>query len=64
VSYYTYLWGRRGGDRVVEGFSTTFNHNYCLEGMGCVMVFNATFNNISVISWQSVLLVEGTGENH
>ena len=29
-----------------------------------VMVFNAIFNNISVISWQSVLLVEETGENH
>jgi hypothetical protein len=29
-----------------------------------VMVFNATFNKISVISWQSVLLVEETGENH
>jgi hypothetical protein len=28
------------------------------------MVINATFNNISVISWQSVLLVEETGENH
>jgi hypothetical protein len=31
------------------------------------MVFNSTFNNISVISWQSVLLVEETGvptENH
>ena len=31
------------------------------------MVFNATFNNITVISWQSVLLVEETGvfgENH
>jgi hypothetical protein len=28
-----------------------------------VMVFNATFNNISVISWLSVLLVEETGEN-
>jgi hypothetical protein len=28
------------------------------------MVFNATFNNISVISWQSVSLVEVTGENH
>ena len=31
------------------------------------MVFNATFNYISVISWQSVLLVEETevhGENH
>jgi hypothetical protein len=31
------------------------------------MVFNATFNNISIISWRSVLLVEVTGvpgENH
>ena len=31
------------------------------------MVFNATFNNISFISWRSVLLVEETevlGENH
>ena len=31
------------------------------------MVFNATFNNISVISWWSVLLVEETEvlvENH
>jgi hypothetical protein len=26
-----------------------------------VIVFNATFNNISVISWWSVLLVEETG---
>jgi len=26
-----------------------------------IMVFNATFNNISVISWRSVLLVEETG---
>ena len=32
-----------------------------------VMVFHATFNNISVISWWSVLLVEEAeepGENH
>jgi len=31
------------------------------------MVFNATFNNILVISWWTVLLVEETGvpgENH
>jgi len=31
------------------------------------MVFNATFNNISVVSWRSVLLVEETGvpgKNH
>jgi len=25
------------------------------------MVFNATFNNFSIISWRSVLLVEETG---
>jgi hypothetical protein len=31
---------------------------------GMVMVFKATFNNISVILWRSVLLVEKTGENH
>jgi len=33
----------------------------------CLMVINATFNNISVISWRSVVLVEetgGPGENH
>ena len=32
-----------------------------------IMVFNATFNNFSVILWQSVLLMEETrvpGENH
>ena len=31
------------------------------------MVFSATFNNISIISWRSVSLVEETGvpgENH
>jgi hypothetical protein len=35
-------------------------------GIG-IMVFNTTFNNISVISWRSVLLVDETGvlgENH
>jgi hypothetical protein len=50
---------------------------YCLQVITChdmsfptplvtvtVVVFNATFNNISVISWRSVLLVEETGENH
>jgi len=32
-----------------------------------VMVFDATFNNISAVSWRSVLLVEETrlpGKNH
>ena len=41
------------------------NLHYCL--FVYLMVFNATFNNISVISWRSVLLVEESGvpgENH
>jgi hypothetical protein len=28
------------------------------------MVFNATFPNISGISWRPVLLIQETGENH
>jgi hypothetical protein len=39
--------------------------NVCL--FVCLMVLSATFNNISVISWHSALLVEETGrpgENH
>jgi hypothetical protein len=40
--------GRRGRD-----------HAYRM--VGWVIVFNATFNNIAVISWRSVLLVEETG---
>ena len=35
--------------------------------VGWFMVFNTTFNNISVLSWRSVLLVEETGvcrKNH
>ena len=40
----------------------------CNDGVRIrVIVFNATFNNISVISWRSVLLVRETGvlgENH
>jgi hypothetical protein len=38
-----------------------------INDFACLMAFNATFNNISVISWQLVLLVEETGgprENH
>ena len=29
--------------------------------VSCLMVINATFNKISVISWRSVLLVEESG---
>ena len=37
------------------------DYNGIMITVGLVMVFNATFNNISVISWWSVLLVEETG---
>ena len=37
--------------------SSNFTAKFLMSGVR-VMVFNATFNNISVISWQSVLLVE------
>jgi hypothetical protein len=47
------------------------DHKECSISMGRfrLMVFNATFNNISArpISWRSILLVEETGvpgENH
>jgi len=44
--------------------STTAHEHHNLDR---VMVFNAAFNNISVILWWSVLMVEETGvpgENH
>jgi len=36
--------------------------SYCWSSQFCcrVIMFNATFNNISVIPWQSALLVEET----
>ena len=58
-------------DRKVSG------HVFCVRGIDfastilrvsvMVIVFNATFNNISVITWRSALLVEetgGPGQNH
>ena len=44
-----------------------YNTNLLRTNEENVMVFNATFNNISAISLLSVLLVEetgGPGENH
>jgi hypothetical protein len=35
--------------------------NYFIDGLVWFMVFNATYNNISVISCQPVLLVEEIG---
>jgi hypothetical protein len=45
---------------VGENLSSVFGLAIAMGlGLGC-MVFNATFNNISVLLWQSVLLVEET----
>ena len=49
---------------IISTVNSTYNRMPYNRG---VMVFNATFNNISVILWRSVLLVEETGvprENH
>ena len=51
----------------MESFQDSRNtHVICLmlRGGNRVMVFNATFNNISAISWRSVLFVEVPGEYH
>ena len=58
-----------GADFVNGGYlSAIYGWVSVFIGLGVrFMVFNATFNNISVISWQSVLLVEETrvpGENY
>ena len=48
-------------------YDLRFTNLMLIDWFGWFMVFNATFNNISVISWRSVLLVEETrvsGENH
>ena len=51
---------------IIHSFTKNFQHPLVWE-IVMVMMFNTTFNNISVISWLSVLLVEETGvpgENH
>ena len=59
----SFLFDRYEQEHIIMIFNT-----YALTLMFvCLIVFNATFNNISVISWRSVVLVEetgGPGENH
>jgi hypothetical protein len=55
----------RGWRTLVLIIITLFRSSKCLImkyiSKDRVMVFNATFNNIS---WRSILLVDKTGENH
>jgi hypothetical protein len=51
----------------MANYATKYKKNAtanCPPKMVWFMVINATFYNISIISWQWVLLVEETGENH
>jgi hypothetical protein len=53
--------------QLIEHKIMTYDIGNLNPGLVRVMVFIATFNNISVISWQSVSLVEESGvpgENH
>jgi hypothetical protein len=63
--------GRRGRDRMVVGFTTTYtigvsylpknlvdDINLCLI---CLTVLNATFSNISAILWRFIFFFGGTG---
>ena len=47
-------------DKSYDSFIDTAPEVYSCKGVSA-MVFNATFNNISAISWRSVLLLEETG---
>ena len=52
---------------ILAGLATFLPLKRQMRGLVGFMVFNAAFNNILVISWRSVLLVEvtgGPGENH
>jgi hypothetical protein len=65
-----YLKGRRGRDRMVVEFTSTYTiiYDFVVDGIYmfvcvvCLIVFSATVNNISAIrSWWCFLLVEETG---
>ena len=70
VYYSVVLWFARVGkigcvgckpvyiDILWQKIFTLHSVNYTLDLYGRVIVFNATFNNISVISWRSFLLME------
>jgi hypothetical protein len=57
--YVIFKWG--GGVVVVMVCFRGLKNNKCPWIRVRVMLFNATFNNNSIISWRSVLLVEETG---
>ena len=59
----TSLFVRHGISKIINFFPHT-RADKLMQTRVRVMVFSATFNNISAISWKSVPLVEKTGVNH
>ena len=52
---------------IIKGFIISYKMGIIIKISVWCKLFNTTFNNISVILWQSVLLVEEIGvpgENH
>ena len=58
-----FYWWRKLGKIIISKKLSEIEQNNMFEWVR-VMVFNATFNNISVKSWQAVLLVEKTIVSH
>ena len=53
------------GQAVYDTLNQVYHNKVCSYMLRFrFLVFSTTFNNISVISWRSDLLVEETGENH
>ena len=58
IKYYESVWFLD----IINGFYLPEVGEYCLAcWFVCLVVFHTTFNNISVISWRSVLFVEESG---
>jgi hypothetical protein len=66
VSDILHWWQSANGNALINSWLTEII-SLLLFVVCCLVVRNATFNNISAISWRSVLFVEetgGPGENH
>ena len=68
ITYFTLSQCKNNCVRISEAFINYYkSYSMVHRWLVVLMLFNATFNNISAISWWSVLFVEetgGPGENH
>ena len=68
LKFYSRLWQHVLIDTILfYKYFSLWTYVFSITFVVCLFVFNATFNNISVILWRSVILAEETwvpGENH